>query len=360
MAKARLMNRPADYEKLGINPDRIETWEDGIRITPDRMNWEWWYFDAMLEGGTKVVIQFFSKSGASMYLKNYHPKFIFQVNRPDGKEYRVEPSFSRDEASWSRERCDVRYGEHYFSGDFRDYQIHLEPIQGLGADLTLHSLSTPYRPGSSYFAFGDDSRNYTWLCAVPRGEVTGTLTIDGKTEAVRGAGYHDHQWGNVNFLKEWNHWVWARQNFEDCSMIVFDMVSNEKTEFTRFPLAFVQDLEGRLLFENTEDVQCRVPETYTDSASGKVYPKEIRYVFENGGKHAEYTLKTGEIIECNGRKNLPAAKRLITRAAGIDPAYTRYAGTGRMFLSENNRALERSGKLIFEFMYPGKTFEGHM
>ena len=41
MAKARLMNTPEDYQKLGVDPDRIEMWEDGIRITPDRMNWEW-------------------------------------------------------------------------------------------------------------------------------------------------------------------------------------------------------------------------------------------------------------------------------------------------------------------------------
>ena len=41
MAKARLMNTPEDYKKLGIDPDRIEMWEDGIRITPDKMNWEW-------------------------------------------------------------------------------------------------------------------------------------------------------------------------------------------------------------------------------------------------------------------------------------------------------------------------------
>ena len=45
MAKARLMNTPEDYQKLGVDPDRIEMWEDGICITPDKMNWEWWYFD---------------------------------------------------------------------------------------------------------------------------------------------------------------------------------------------------------------------------------------------------------------------------------------------------------------------------
>ena len=128
MAKARLMNTPEDYQKLGVAPDRIEMWEDGIRITPDRMNWEWWYFDTMLDGGIQAVIQFFSKSGGSMYLKNYHPTFMIHVTLPDGTEYKQEPSFSRKEASWSREKCDVRYGKHYFTGDLKDYEIHVEPV----------------------------------------------------------------------------------------------------------------------------------------------------------------------------------------------------------------------------------------
>ena len=40
MAKAGLINNPEDYKKPGVDPDRIEAWEDSIRITPDRMNWE--------------------------------------------------------------------------------------------------------------------------------------------------------------------------------------------------------------------------------------------------------------------------------------------------------------------------------
>lgn len=166
MPKARLMNELEDYKKLGINPKEIEMWEDGIRIDPVRMTWEWWYFDFMLENGTKVVIQFFSKSGGSMYFKGYHPMFIIHVTLPDGTEYRQAPTFSVKDASWSKEKCDVRYGQHYFRGDLKDYVIHVEPIKGLGADLKLHSLSKPYRPGSSYLAFGDDSRQYTWLCIV--------------------------------------------------------------------------------------------------------------------------------------------------------------------------------------------------
>ena len=67
---------------------------------------------------------------------------------------------------------------------------------------------------------------------------------------------------------------WARQNFADCSMAVFDMVSNEKTEYTR--------------------------------------------------------------------------------------VYTRYTAAGSLVLSDETGTMERLGELIYEFMYPGSSFKGHM
>ncbi len=44
MRPARLMDRPADYEKLGVNPDRVEPWEDGRRHDGRSGNFEWVVF----------------------------------------------------------------------------------------------------------------------------------------------------------------------------------------------------------------------------------------------------------------------------------------------------------------------------
>lgn len=360
MAKARLMNSPEDYKRFGVSPDHIEVWEDGRRTGPEKGAWEWWYFDSVLDNGINVVIQFFTKSGGHTNSDKDHPKFKIRVTLPNGKEYKQGPTFSTDECSWSRLQCDVRYGKHYFTGDLKDYAIHVDPINGLGADLKLHSLSKSYRPGTSYIEFGSPDKYYTWFCVVPKGELTGTLTIEGKTFQVHGYGYHDHQWGNVSIVKVWNNWVWARQSFDDYSMLVFDMVSSESTEFTRFPIAFIQDKDGNVVFENTENVQCQVLEEYYDDVSEKIYPKKIHYVFENGGKKADYTLQVGKIIENDGKNNLPLAIKLATRAMKMESSYTRYSGTGSLILTEGDQKVERSGSLIYEFMYPGKSYQGHM
>ncbi|MDO4284345.1 MAG: lipocalin-like domain-containing protein [Eubacteriales bacterium] len=360
MAKARLMNRPEDYKMLGVNPDKIELWEDGRRSQSDKGTWEWWYFDAMLDDGTSVVIQFFTKSSGHTNSDKDHPKFKIRITRPDGTEYKQGRDFSVGESSWSKLQCDVRYGNNFFTGDLQEYSIYVEPLKGIGADLKLHSLSRPYRPGSAYLEFGEAGRYYTWFCTVPKGEVSGTLTIQGQEIPVHGYGYHDHQWGNVTFVKEWNHWVWARQSFEDYSMLVFDMVSNQNTEYTRFPIVFIQDSEGNLVFESTDNVQCEILEEYQDDVSEKTYPGAIHYVFENNGKKADYTLRMQKIIENNGKNNLPLPQKLLMKTLGIDGSYTRYEAVGSLVLTDGAQKIEREGTLIYEFMYPGKSYQGHM
>ena len=67
-----------------------------------------------------------------------------------------------------------------------------------------------------------------------------------------------------------------------------------------------------------------------------------------------------DIIECSGKNNLPAVKRFVTKAAGIDPVCTRYTAAGSLVLSDETGTMERLGELICEFMYPGSSFKGHM
>jgi hypothetical protein len=53
----------------------------------------------------------------------------------------------------------------------------------------------------------------SWLLYMPRAEVSGTLTVDGKSYDVSAPGYHDHNWG------EWNlngvTWNWAQYSEPD-------------------------------------------------------------------------------------------------------------------------------------------------
>lgn len=358
----RLMNQPDDFSRLGVNPEKIEIWEDGRRNTNQSPNnWEWWYSDFILDDGTTVVVQFLVKEGRMIGMKGDHPSVHIRIKFADGTELSDSPAFKVRETHYSQEQCDVVMGDNFFKGDLREYHIYATSKKGFSVDFKLISQSKPYRPGTAYFELGCPENYYTWLCVVPKGEVTGTITYDGQMRTVHGSGYHDHQWGSTNFLKEWNHWVWARQRFDDYSMLVFDLVASAKNNYFRFPIAFIQDHEGNVIFESTNNVQCEVLKTYHDSVhSDKDYPEDIRYVFESNGKKAIYELKGKDVLETGGTKTIPLMMKLVCKKMGINHSYARYLADGTLTLRDGNTETTRSAELIYEFMFPGDSFVGHM
>lgn len=361
MTNARLLNRPEDFKRLGINPEKVEVWEDRRRVSsPAPNNSEWWYFDSILDDGSTAVIQWFTKSGANIAKAGDHPAIAVKITAPDGTRFQNTFKFKSDDTSYGEDQCDLRFGANTCKGDLKTYHIHMEPADGLGSDLILESMTTPYRPSTGYITFGSDEEFYTWLCVVPKGKVSGTLTYGGETHQVTGFGYHDHQWFGVNFQKKFNHWVWARQSFDDYTMLTFDMVTNKESGYVRFPIVFIEDKDGNIVFENTQNVTCNVLDEYHDEASDKDYPKSIRYIFENDGKRVDYALDFRKIIEANGKNNIPFVARMAIKAMGINPAYTRYLSNGTMKLTNGDEVIERTGELIYEFMYPGETYKGHM
>jgi hypothetical protein len=58
----------------------------------------------------------------------------------------------------------------------------------------------------------------SWLVYMPRAKVTGTLTVDGQTSAIDTFGYHDHNWGQWNFVGD--SWNWAQYSQPG---LVFDL-----------------------------------------------------------------------------------------------------------------------------------------
>src|SRR6267154_3961739 len=58
---AVMADSPADYERLGLSPTSIAPWEDGARTDDSAGTYEWWYFDAHLADGAKLVVAFMNK-----------------------------------------------------------------------------------------------------------------------------------------------------------------------------------------------------------------------------------------------------------------------------------------------------------
>ncbi|MDC7219459.1 MAG: lipocalin-like domain-containing protein [Spirochaetales bacterium] len=360
----RLMNTPADYEKLGVNPDVIEEWEDGRRDDSRPGAYEWWYFDMILDDGTAVVVIFHDKDAATPDVA-MSPYVQFEVTLPSGEHFHEDVKVGVEDAFFSTETCEIRLGEvASLTGDLKTYEIEIDTVNGIGAHLVLESMSSSWRPGSGYMGFGEDDVDYfTWLCAVPRGRVSGDLTVKGETREVSGFGYHDHQWGTVPPLMVWNHWFWLRQSFEDYTILVFDLVSNSSHDFVRYPFVFIQDAEGNIVFESTGDIDetgFEVLSEYDQEATGKRVPGAFTYTFRDGDKTAVYSMEaTKEISAQDNYSMVPPEVRALFDQAGIHPSYTRWVGQGELELDLDGVTSKQEGDAIYEMIYIGTEYQNY-
>lgn len=362
MPTARLMTKPEDYTKLGIKPGVVEPWEDGRRDDAEPGHNEVWYFDATMDDGTKTVVGF-RPIGLTGEAGKDSPNLNVNITTPDGKEFMSMLQVPAADSHIGTDKCDVHFGPHYAVGDLKNYDIHVDPVEGVGVDLHYEALVGTYRPGgTSHIALGDNEEFYYTDQSIPRCKVTGTVTANGKTWEVSGEGYHDHQWMNINPLMAWHHWLWGRFYTENYTVVIYDFIANEKFGFARIPIFGVLDKSGKTIFDNRGDVDAHVS-TYHDDKTDKDYPKKSSYLFHDGDKTAEFDVEWTQILEVRDmygasaeedHYGLAGAKQhKAYDALGIKPSYMRYYANGTLKLTENGKTETKSGDMIYEFNYLG-------
>src|SRR4051794_34019755 len=80
---AVIAGQPHQYRRFDIDPDTIESWEDGMRTDGTPGTYEWWYFDTHLDDGSKLVITFYTKPVTDVS-KPLTPYITLNFDRPDG------------------------------------------------------------------------------------------------------------------------------------------------------------------------------------------------------------------------------------------------------------------------------------
>src|SRR5437588_10763430 len=101
---AHLARDAEEYTRLGIKKGEIALWEDGLRTDGGKGTYEWWYFDAHLNGGVKVVIVFYTKSLIDVD-KSLAPFVWFTLDRADGTHFEKEAHPPAADFNAAREQC---------------------------------------------------------------------------------------------------------------------------------------------------------------------------------------------------------------------------------------------------------------
>jgi hypothetical protein len=117
---------------------------------------------------------------------------------------------------------------------------------------------------------------------MPRAEVTGTLTVDGRDYDIRAAGYHDHNWGE--WIPTDGLWNWAQHSEEGLTLEVGDFIGKPAG------LCAVDAGGTRSVF--TKDQYSLVHTRYWfDFENRVVYPIESLLTADDGALRLQVTIR---------------------------------------------------------------------
>ncbi len=330
--------------------DTVAPWEDGLRAETGRGAFEWWYFDAHLDDGSTAVIVFATKSLLERKgpLK---PQLLLTITRPDGHKLDRSRTFTPDQFSASKDGCDVRMGENHVTGDLHRYTLHAAN-DDLAADLTFTGSVPPWRPGTGKNYYNADlTRYFAWLPAIPYGTVNGTLTYDGQTHTVAGAGYHDHNWGNVGLNDVMSHWFWGRAHVGPYSLIFVEMHAAAAYGHQKMPV-FMLARDDQILIGDGGPLTLTTADVVLHP-SGRTYPRQLDFHWRPADAsqgHIHLALRQPDLIEAVSLLTaFPRWQRTLLRLFA-NPYYFRFNAALELRLDLPGRQAVEHGRALYEIM----------
>jgi hypothetical protein len=350
------LSTPEDYERLGLSPTSIEPWEDGARTDDSPGTYEWWYFDAHLADGAKLVVSFMNKEDIAQPRTPLAPVLRLNLDLPDGRHFEKAVHYPPGEWSAAKDRADVRLGRNRFTGDLHHYRIEAA-AEEISVDVTLAGEVPPWRPATGYMVFGaDQSREFAWLPSVPQGAVTVTYCVDGERHETTGVGYHDHNWGNIGLTKIVHDWYWARGQAGPYSVIASYITSAKQYGFESIPI-FMLARDNVVIADDPANVRFEREGVYTDQTTGKPVAAVTRYTYRDGeDRYVVSFTRTHDLSALRMADSITGVKRIAAKLTHFDGAYLRFVGDIEISRYSGDQLVEtHKDDAIWELMYLGRA-----
>lgn len=339
------------YELLKLKEKLYEPWEDGMRTDGGIGSYEWWYFDAHLEDGSKMVIVFYTKPMTDIN-KPLKPYATLNIDYADGTK--MERYLPSDEFFASTDTCDVRIGNCFLKGDLMHYSIHMEDGKGFILDATFSNKSQSWRPETGHFYFGERRNNFSWFVAMPNGKTTVQYVLNDITTETEGKCYHDHNWGNKPLNKLINHWYWSRSDFDTFTVIACQIVPEKKYGKDPINLIYVAK-HGKIITDYASKM-----EFYKHSPTlGKLVKKpvsdEISFRYNGDDLSIDLTLKRKTNILETYLIQQETKRKLVKFLTGFNGGYFRILGEATLEIRQKDlpNEVRKNDHAIWELMYFG-------
>jgi len=266
--------------------------DDAVHIDDINDQWEWWYFDFSFENGYKAVATLHYHN---MMMLPHVPTMQLFIYPPDEapkvKMWALKPGQANYAAS---DRCHVKMGDLWAEDTGTGYRLNMA-MKDMGIDVTIRNLVPPWKAGTGVlWSDPEQNRNTGWIVAVPRGEVQGTLKVNGKPIQVRGLAYHDHNYGNCPMEGPFKGWYWGRL-FDPTYTLIYGWVIPRKHGLpivSPFMLA-----KGSDIVLSTDDILLIVEESKVDPTYGFDIPERLRIVCNGPGVEVDCQLITKRTVE---------------------------------------------------------------
>ncbi len=348
-----------DYARLGLARKDIQVWEDGARTDDRPGSYEWWYFDAHLKDGAKLVVVFMDKDLATPQ-KPLEPTIRLNLDLADGRSFEKLVTF--DPAVWSsaKDHADVRIGANRFTGDLHTYRI-TATVDDIQVDITLERDVPSWRPETGYVLFGAERNlEFAWLPSVPQGRVTATYRIGDERHEASGTGYHDHNWGNVGMMEVIHDWYWARGQAGPYSVIASYITAHEKYDYSAIPI-FMLAKDGVLIGDDASQLKFEALGTFTDTVTKKPVANVTRYTYGTAAERHVVTFTRHRDLARNRMvEGLHGVKRVAAELLRFDGAYLRFSGEIRVEHYQGRQIVDQyvTEDAIWELMYFGHARSG--
>jgi len=318
-----LTSTPEMMAREGLVSDMLPR-EDGLRQDTGKGKFEWWYFDAQLDDGSKIVVVVLTKpiiaSGGPLA-----PKVEITLTKANGEIISDWSYPEPGEFSASREACEVRAGATKVSGDLETYSLEVSG-KILKADLTFKRIVPSWRAGAGKVYFDAELSSYMgWVVPLPRASVTGTITGPEGEKAVKGEGYHDHNWGNYPIENVFDYWFWGRARIGAYTVLFFDGVGSKRWGAAHLPL-FMLAKDEAIIVREASDYSVLPSEMVEDGAKhGRAYPRRLLVSQSGEGVKATFSFSDPRITERDDMLSSAAPKFLVPLLRPLmNPWYYRF------------------------------------
>lgn len=279
-------NRGADR-----NPTNFQRRDDANHYYGTGGYYEWWYFDCSFDNGYHAVVTYHFRNA---FMQPMIPTTQIMIYLPDGKKYQRFAAFKPEECYAGADYCDVRMGNDWIR-DMGDYYEAYIKIKDIGLHVRLDKMVPGWKPGTGHLYKDEENRFIQgWVIPVPYAKASGELFVKDEVIKVKGAGYHDHNWGTGRMYDCFEGWYWGRIHSGEYTIDYGWVLPKEKEIPIVSPLLLCKGNEITL---STDMMETKLSNFVRDDKSGKDYAKTLLIATDVKGVKLELKIDSTREIE---------------------------------------------------------------